>query len=87
MLSLSVHAVTGLFLRANYCVMCSEGGLSSDSGLNSSDWVELRRWFSKQLLNCQTIKTITDEMLKLTNVYAITTNGSWNCFSVVVGLM
>ena len=46
----------------------------------------MRRWFSKQLLNCQTIKTITDEMLKLTNLYAVTTHGRCHCFNVEVGL-
>jgi hypothetical protein len=82
-----VHTVTGVFGRANYCVKCAEGGPSTGSGLNSSGWVELRRWFSKQLQNCQTIKTITDEMLKLTNLYAVTTHGRCHCFNVVVELV
>jgi hypothetical protein len=85
-LSLSVHTVTNVFWRANYCVTCEEGGPSVSSSLNSSGWVESRRWFSKQLLNCQTIKTTTGEMLKLTNLYAVTTRGRCHCFNVVVGL-
>jgi len=86
-LSLSVHTVTGVFWRAKYCVKGSDGGHSTGSRLNSSGWVELRRWFSKQLLNCQTIKTLSDEMLKLTNLYAVTTHGRCHCFNVVVVLV
>jgi len=85
-LSLSVHTVTDVFWRAKYCVKGSDGGHSTGSRLNSSGWVELRRWFSKHLLNCQTIKTISVEMLKLTNLYAVITHGRCHCFDVVVEL-
>jgi len=86
LLNLAVHITPAVFYRANYCVRCAEGGPSVGRVSNSSGWVELRRWFSKQLLNCQTIQTITDEMLKLTNLYAVTTYGRCHCFNVVVGL-
>jgi len=81
-----VHTVTGVFQRANYCVKYGEGGPSVGRVSKSSGWVESRRWFSKQLLNCQTIQTISDEMLKLTNLYAVTTHGRCHCFNVEVGL-
>ena len=87
MLKLSVHTVTDVFWKDNYCVKCTVGGPSVGRVSNSSGWVELRRWFSKQLLNCQTIKTLTDEMLKLTSLYAVTTHGRCHCFNVVVGLV
>ena len=82
-----MHTVTGVFWRANNCFICSGGVPSVGSFLNSSGWVELRRWFSKQLLNCQTLKIISDEMLKLTSLYAVTTHGRCHCFNVVVGLV
>ena len=37
----------------------------TSSGLKSSGWVEPRRCFSKQLLNCLSIRTLTAEMVSL----------------------
>ena len=62
---LAVRTVTAVFQGANYCVKSAEGGPSTGSVLNSSGWVEPRRCFIKQLLNCLGIRTLTVEMVNL----------------------
>ena len=49
-------------------------------------WVESRRCFGKQLQKWLTVRTVSGAMLKLTGLYAVTTDGRCHCFDVVVGL-
>ena len=76
-----------MFWRASCCVNYAEGGPGADSGSKSSGWVELRRCFSKQLQKWLTVMTVTDGMLKHSDLYAVTTDGRCHCFDVVVGLV
>jgi len=56
---LAVRTVNAVFLRANYCVNGAEGGPSNGSGLKISGWVEPRKCFCRQLLNCLNKRTRT----------------------------
>jgi hypothetical protein len=82
---LAVHTVTVAFWKANYCAKCAEGGPATGSGLSSSNSIEPRRWFSKQLLNCLTIRTV---LLKCYNlpIPRVQQHGRYRCFAVAVGL-
>jgi hypothetical protein len=39
-LNLTVHTVTVVSWRVNYCVKCAEGGAATGSGLKCSGWVD-----------------------------------------------
>ena len=60
-----VLTVTAVFQSNNYCVKCVEGGPSTSRGFKSSSCIEPRRFFSEQLLNCLSIRTLTAAMVKL----------------------
>jgi len=65
---------------AIYCVQSAEGDPSTSRGFKNSEWFKPRKYFSKQLLNCSSIRTLTAEMVKLTNIYAVTNHrrySSW----------
>ena len=70
-IKLSVRIVTVVLQRVNYCVKCAGGGPSTGSGVESCGWVQPRSCFSKHLLNCLNISTLTAEMVKRTNLQSL----------------
>ena len=66
---------------------CAVGDPSTGSGSNSSGWVKPRRCFSKQLQKWLTVRTVTVEVLKFTDLYVVTADGRCQCFDIVVGLV
>jgi hypothetical protein len=65
--TVAVLTVIAVFQDTNYCVKCVEGGPSTSRGFNSSSWIEPRRCFSEQLVNCLSIRTQSAEIVNLRN--------------------
>ena len=87
LLKLAVLMITAVFWGANYCVRCAVGGPSTGRASKCSGFVDPRKCLSKQLQKRLNLRTVADEMLKLTNLYAVTTHGRYHCLNVVVGLV
>jgi len=77
LLNLALHIIPAVFWKANYCVKCAVGSPSTGSGSKSSGCFEPRRCFSKQLQKWLTVRTVSDEMLKLTDLYVVTAHGRY----------
>ena len=65
---MAVLTEVAVFKGANFFVKRAEGGPSTGSGLNISGWVEQRRHFCKQLIKCLSIRKVTYQMFKLTDI-------------------
>ena len=58
--------------RSRCYVKCAEGGASAGTGLKSSGLVEPSRHFCNQLMKCLSVRKVTYQMFKLTDIQALT---------------